>query len=77
MKYLIVSMALVLVGCDSGNENTQQYDKLKLVVKTFEHEILTAEVEGHKYIIYAGCYKGNIIHAESCPCKVKRAIGGE
>nr|DAE45059.1 MAG TPA: TRAF PROTEIN, TRAO PROTEIN, TRAN ADHESION, BACTERIAL SECRETION.5A [Caudoviricetes sp.] len=60
MKYMIIGAALILAGCDEVGESN---------ISTFGYEVKTVEVEGHKYIIYSGYYKGNIIHSESCPCK--------
>ena len=63
MKYMIICAALVFAGCGEV-----ALDKPNIA--TFTYEVRTVEVEGHKYIIYSGYRKGNIIHSESCPCKV-------
>ena len=63
MKYIIAAAAaLVLAGCDEPPGAEIQIDALSYTVRT-------VEVKGHEYIIFEGCYKGNIIHSESCPCK--------
>lgn len=60
MKYIIAAaVALVLAGCDVPPE----------VANHRKTTVRTVEIEGHKYIIFEGAYKGNIIHSESCPCK--------
>lgn len=64
MRYLLIGAALVFAGCDEN-------PAVKREISTFEYNVQTIEVEGHKYIIYSGCYKGNIIHSASCPCKEK------
>lgn len=63
MKYIIAAaVALVLAGCDVPPEVLNHR-------KTITSTVSTVEIEGHKYIIFEGIYKGNIIHSESCPCK--------
>lgn len=63
MKYIIAAAAaLVLAGCDVPPDVANHR-------KTFTSTVRTVEIEGHKYIIFEGAYKGNIIHSESCPCK--------
>ena len=62
MKYIIFIAALVLAGCDEPPGVAKHIETINYIVRT-------VEVEGHKYIIFEGTYKGNIIHSESCPCK--------
>ena len=63
MKYIIAAAAaLVLAGCDEPPGSEKHID-------TVNYSVRTVEVKGHEYIIFEGCYKGNIIHSESCPCK--------
>lgn len=63
MKCIIAAaVALVLAGCDEPPGVTKH-------IETIDYTVRTVEVEGHKYIIFEGTYKGNIIHSESCPCK--------
>ena len=63
MKYIIAAaVALVLAGCDEPPGAGKH-------INTVDYTVLTVEVKGHEYIIFDGCYKGNIIHSESCPCK--------
>ena len=66
MRYLIICAALVFAGCEV-EEKRQSY------VSTVSTEVYSIEIEGHKYIIFDGSYKGNIIHSESCPCKKRGA----
>lgn len=44
----------------------------KTYFKEDSNTILGVEIEGHQYIIFDGLYKGNIIHAEHCPCHDKK-----
>ena len=62
MKYIIAAAALVLAGCDEPQGVAKH-------ISTVDYSVRTVEVKGHEYIIFEGCYKGNIIHSESCPCK--------
>ena len=62
MKYIIAAAALVLAGCDEPQGAEKHINTATYIVRT-------VEVKGHEYIIFDGCYKGNIIHSESCPCK--------
>ena len=32
-------------------------------------QVKEVEIKGHIYLIFDGYHKGNIIHAEHCPCK--------
>ena len=79
-KFLISLIALVLFGCTTNTE-TQGEIKQKSVedkcIITYYNDVVTAiygvEIEGHQYIIYSsGNHKGNIIHAEHCPCHDKK-----
>lgn len=62
MRYLIVAAALAVAGCDEP-QGVERH------IQTVDYSVRTVEVKGHEYIIFDGCYKGNIIHSESCPCK--------
>lgn len=62
MRYLIIVAALAVAGCDEPPGAEKHINTVKYIVRT-------VEVKGHEYIIFDGCYKGNIIHSESCPCK--------
>ena len=62
MRYLIVIAALFVAGCDEPPCSEKHINTVNYIVRT-------VEVKGHEYIIFDGCYKGNIIHSESCPCK--------
>lgn len=64
--YLLLLTLPLLVGCESLSEGKED----RKIVGTSD-EIYIVEVEGHKYVIYDGCYQGGIVHAESCPCKKK------
>ena len=43
--------------------------KHKLIVSSVGDQVKEVEIKGHIYLIFDGCYKGNTIHAEHCPCK--------
>ncbi len=66
MRYLLIGAALVCAGC---GENPA----VKKEISTLGYDVQTVEVKGHEYIIYSSCYKGNIIHSESCQCKEREA----
>lgn len=70
---LLALLALTLTGCmeDSqmGKVNTDQQQ-----LNSVYDKIVTAEYNGHSYIIYKGYRKGGITHDPDCPCREK---GGE
>ena len=68
---LLALCAIALTGCvgEAGKVNTNQYE-----LNSYEDAILSAEYNGHKYIIYKGRYNGGITHDPDCPCHQK---GGE
>jgi hypothetical protein len=73
-KFLILLAAICCCGCSSSNvtkEEPTQNTNIKLYYKDLATVLYTAEIEGHLYVIYSGTYKGGIIHAEHCPCKMK------
>ena len=65
MKHLIIAAAIFVAGCDEPPGAEKH-------IQTVDYTVRTVEVKGHEYIIFDGCYKGNIIHSESCPCKEVR-----
>lgn len=66
---LLVMCIIALTGCESpaGKLNTNQN-----LFNSYEDAILSAEYNGHKYIIYKGKYQGGIIHDPDCTCHKKR-----
>lgn len=73
-KILILLVAICCCGCDSTGvtkEEPTQNIHLKFYYRDLGTILYTAEIEGHLYVIYSGTYKGGIIHAEHCPCKMK------
>lgn len=73
-KILICLAALGFVGC--GNIRTKTTETTDITnIKYYKNDnsgrVYTVEVENHIYIIFSGAYKGGIIHAEHCPCKMK------
>lgn len=67
---LLSLLALTLTGCmeDSqmGKVNTDQQQ-----LNSVYDKIVTAEYNGHSYIIYKGYRKGGITHDPDCPCREK------
>lgn len=70
---LLALLALTLTGCvkesQMGKVNTDQQ-----MLNSLNDKIVTAEYNGHSYIIYKGYRKGGITHDPDCPCREK---GGE
>lgn len=70
---LLALLALTLTGCmeDSqmGKVNTDQQQ-----LNSVYDKIVTAEYNGHSYIIYKGYRKGGITHDPDCPCREKGGI---
>ena len=69
MKKVIFLFAICTVcSCESPQVKEKQ-----TVSKTWwEDNVHEVEVKGHIYLIFDGIYKGNIIHAEHCPCKTTK-----
>ena len=62
-KLLLISIIIAaLGGCDAERVKVQNHE---------QDDVYVVEVEGHKYVIYDGFYAGGIVHAESCPCRLK------
>lgn len=75
MKKILFLFAICTVcGCERPQvKDKQTVSKSKTVLKTaFGEEIQEVEFKGHVYLIFAGVNKGNIIHAEHCPCKTSK-----
>ena len=73
-KILILLAAICCCGCNTTDvKESVTYDEvsLKIYVSDATKSIYTVEIEGHIYIVFSGTYKGGIIHAEHCPCKMK------
>lgn len=66
---LLVLCTILLTGCERG-----KVDNNKRRLNNVEDAILSAEYNGHKYIIYRSCQRGGITHDPDCPCHQK---GGE
>ena len=64
----LIMCIIALTGCESpaGKLNTNQN-----LLNSYEDAILSAEYNGHKYIIYKGRYQGGITHDPDCPCHHK------
>ncbi len=69
MKKILLLFAICTVcGCESPQVKEKQ-----TVSKTrWEDKVHEVEVKGHIYLIFNGYNKGNIIHAEHCPCKTTK-----
>ena len=65
---LLVMCIIALTGCGgtAGKVNTEQH-----LLNNIDDAILSAEYNGHKYIIYKGRYQGGITHDPDCPCHQK------
>ena len=62
-RLLLISIIIAaLGGCDAERVKVQSHE---------QDDVYVVEVEGHKYVIYHGFYAGGIVHAESCPCRLK------
>jgi len=62
---------LTIVSCDTPQVKDKQTVN-QIVSKTeFGEGVREVEIKGHIYLIFEGVNKGNIIHAEHCPCKNK------
>jgi hypothetical protein len=73
-KFLILLAAICCCGCSSVETkatSTTDTTKIKYYLDNVAACIYSVEIEDHLYIIYSGTYKGGIIHAEHCPCKIK------
>lgn len=64
-KLLLLFVICTVCGC----ERPQVKDKQTVSKTEFGEGIREVEIKGHIYLIFEGVYKGNIIHAEHCPCK--------
>lgn len=71
--FILAMLLCCLSGCSTGitTEGPTQNLNVKYYYKDPALRLFTAEIEGHLYVIYNGTYKGGIIHAEHCPCKMK------
>lgn len=75
-KIFILLVAICFVGCDHTIEQNISISDDPANMKYYKCDIAgtiyTIEIEGHKYIVLSGgSYRGAIIHAEHCPCKMK------
>lgn len=77
MKKLTISiialLALTLTGCMEESQ-MGKVDTKQQWLNSVDDKIVTAEYNGHSYIIYKGYKKGGITHDPDCPCREK---GGE
>lgn len=72
----VIAFALCLVGCGVNVDSSfvqLKESKERCFKRSMSVEIYSIIIEGHKYIIFDGTYKGCIIHSESCPCKKRAA----
>ena len=63
MKNFLLSAAVFLFVCCG------EYKMPEAKIGNGASEVFIVNVKGHDYVIFDGCYKGGIVHAESCPCK--------
>lgn len=58
--------------CKTESEKEEKREEANVKKKVYVDKwtsLEEVEFEGHLYIIWRGHSKGNIIHAEHCPCK--------
>lgn len=68
MKKILFLFAICTVcGC----ERPQVKDK-QTVSSGENNNVKEVEIKGHIYLIFNEYNKGNIIHAEHCPCKTSK-----
>lgn len=73
-KILILLAAICCCRCSTTDvrmSTTYDVVPVKIYVSDSAKDIYTIEIEGHIYVVFSGVYKGGIIHAEHCPCKMK------
>ena len=69
IKTLLLALcAIALTGCEMGKADNNQHR-----LNDFDDAIVSAEYNGHKYIIYKGSQKGGITHDPDCPCHNKQS----
>jgi hypothetical protein len=75
MKKILILLAVICCcGCSDIETKvtaTDDITRIKVYKNDVGCRIYSVEIEGHIYLIYSGDYKGGIIHAEHCPCKMK------
>lgn len=75
MKKIILLMlaSLAIVSCDSPRvKGRQNVNDGQTVSSGGNNDVKEVEIKGHIYLIFNGYNKGNIIHAEHCPCKTTK-----
>ena len=70
-KILLLFAICTICSCTSTDAEIKAVHKK---LDNVENERIYSDIEevkikGHIYLIFNGIYKGNIIHAEHCPCK--------
>lgn len=63
LTLLLALCAVALTGCSLGEVDTNSNR-----LNGFDDAIVSAEYNGHSYIIYKGVKKGGITHDPDCPC---------
>lgn len=62
-KILLLFAICTMCGCETPQVKDSQ------IVSSGGDIVKEVEIKGHIYLIFDGYYKGNIIHAEHCPCR--------
>ena len=74
MKKILICLATICC-CGCSTIETEKVKTTKTTkIKYYRNDnsfIYSIEIEGHLYIVFDGCRKGGIIHAEHCQCKNK------
>lgn len=70
---LLALLALTLTGCMEDSQMSKVNTDQQQLNSVYD-KIVTAEYNGHSYIIYKGYRKGGITHDPDCPCREKGGI---
>lgn len=70
---IVIASVLYFAGCGVNVDLASVQSKEMYFKRSMGTKIYSITIEGHKYIIFDGAYKGCIIHSESCPCKKRVA----
>lgn len=66
---LLALCAVALTGCVGESQRDKVDTKQQSLY--LGGKIMTADYNGHRYIIYKGYRKGGITHDPDCPCRKK------
>ena len=73
MKKILFLFAICTVcGCERPQVKDKQAVNQTVSKTGFGEGVREVEIKGHIFLIFEGVNKGNIIHAEHCPCKTTK-----